>query len=202
MRDKNLSQEQFNIQLEKVIAKKLAMRHFSEELSRIVPSDGSSYELGVSFLRDFRSLRALSIILWYLPEELKWEILLVLESMPLNFLNFKQILEIKIYLAGKIEMQKFLYLTERYSARELFGNILGNELEVCLKNLKIFLRTKPRAKRKIRHRGYRDKGSLRLPHCWLPSSDFLLTEEMNSIERKRYLTTKYLNYLLKYLRSI
>jgi hypothetical protein len=122
--------------------------------------------------------------------------------MPLNFLNFKQILEIKIYLAGKIEMQKFLYLTERYSARELFGNILGNELEVCLKNLRIFLRTKPRAKRKIRHRGYRDKGSLRLPHCWLPSSDFLLTEEMNSIERKRYLTTKYLNYLLKYLRSI
>jgi hypothetical protein len=201
MRDKNLSQELFNIQLEKCIAKKLAMRHFSEELSRIVPS-GFQFELKVNFPRDYRSLRALAILLWYLPEERKWEILLMMESMPLNFLNFKQILEIRLLLSGKEIVQKFLYFTERYSARELFGNILGNELEFVIRNLKISRKVNPRPKRKIRHRGYRDKGSLRLSHRWLPSHDYYLTEEMNKIEKRRYLTTKYLNYLLKYLRSI
>jgi hypothetical protein len=201
MRDKSLTQQQFNIQLEKYLRGKLQMRSFPEELSRIIPND-YLLELQITFPQNFKSLRSLAISHWYLPEILFWEIHLLMEESSFSHLNSKQILEIRILLESKETMMNYLYHSERFTNRELFGNILGNELEILLKGLKIKRKGYPKVKRRIRHRCYRDKGSLRPAHRWLPSEDYSLTEQMNRIERRRYLQQKIIIQIKKILRSI
>lgn len=195
MRDKNLTQEQFNIQLEKSLTRNTWMRSFSESLSRIIPNDDEPSEVIIKYPRSFRSLRSLAIAQYYLPEKIRWQIYLDMEEMTFSHLNLKQVLEIRTLLQSKELMQIYLYQTERLSNREIFGNILGNELRTSLQELKIQRKFNKKPKRIQRHRGYRDKGSWKPPHRWSPSSDYSLTDIQNRLERRRYLTLKYINLI-------
>lgn len=199
MRDKNLTPLKFNIQLVKAIRSSLE----DDKLLRTAVSDSpkclSSDEVQIVYPKDFKSLRSLAIALWEFPDFLHWRILLDLKEREQSQLNEKQKLELSILLSSKEICYFYLYQTERYSGREIFGNILGNELRNSLKQLKIKKIRPKRPRRTIRHRGYRDKGSLRFDHQKLERYDFSFIEYQNKLEKKHYLQTKTQNNLLQLL---
>lgn len=203
MRDKNLTLKQFNIQLERKIHQG---NPFDERfLTRPVfvsptrPIDPS--EVSIRYPRDFRQLRSLCILQWYVPETLHWRMFLDLKDFSFSQLNEKQRIEIQILLSSKEDMISYLYFTERYSGSEIFGNILGNDL-TDLKKSMIFKRLKyKRPKRAIRRRGYKDKGSRRPDHRWLPKEDFTFTELQIEKEKRNYQLQTITNRILKTLRQ-
>lgn len=150
--------------------------------------------------KDFRRLRALVISQWFFEENLHWKFYLRLwELRKFPNLNEKQKMEISVLLESKEICLRYLWVSERYSGREIFGNLLGNDLRDSIK----ILRTKekePRPKKKIRHRGYRDKGSLRPIHRWLENSDWSLTKIQQQKERHSDLQTKWTKHLKDSLR--
>lgn len=168
MRDRNhLSLQQFHIQLSKGISlnsskKTLELEEYFSHKSCLWRSDtkvpNSTFE--VILPRSYREIRSLAIASWFFPENLRTLIFLELEKEFTQF-NFKQQLELKILRSSKENCVKYLYLTERYSGSEIFGNLLGNDLRDSLKNLKLRFRNQPKAKKKVFRRGPKDKGSRR-----------------------------------------
>lgn len=208
MRDRNLSQRQFNIQLEKNISNRLqryenGRNFFSQELSLELRPSESNSEFIVKFPRDFKSLRILSIILWYLPEVPKFLLLLELENLSLNWLNWKQQTEILILLNSKESMEKYLFLTQRYSGNEIFGNILGNDLRKISKELKFLKKLQTKAKKRIWRRGPKDKGSRRETSSLIISEevrkDIFLQIEQEEFEKKKLHIRKLVNRILKFI---
>jgi hypothetical protein len=128
-------------------------------------------------------MRTLSIVQWYLPEDLHWRILLDLQEMEFSQFNFKQKVELNILLSSKENCLFYLYETQRYSSGELFGNILGNDLRE-LNQMKILRKRKKIPRKVIRRRGYKDHGTRRPSDQWLPRNDFTLTEEQNLKEKE------------------
>lgn len=167
MRDRNLSFDQFHIQLEKNISLILRQSEnrrisFSQELSlEFRPSDLHS-EPVVFYPRDFRLLRALSISFWYFPQNLHFLVKISLEQESFSWLTSKQQLELSLLLSSKENMEKYLFLSERFTGNEIFGNILGNDLKELTCKMKVLWKYYPRPRRKIRRRGPKDKGSRRV----------------------------------------
>jgi hypothetical protein len=201
MRDKNLSLQKFNIQLWRTISSSLE----DDKVLRTAVSDSpkwlSDSDFRVILPKDFNSLRSLAIIHWFIPNDyLFWEFHLSLqEENSVSQLNEKQKLELEILNSSKEICEFYLYETERYSGREIFGNILGNELKESLRKLKIKKNIHRKPKRKIRHRGYRDKGSLRPDHLWIERYDSSFNEYQIKLEKKRYLHQKTTTKLLQLL---
>lgn len=172
MRDRNqLTQNLFNIQLmkkvcsstlftkileqEKYFSHKTCLRR-SDPTNRFVNS-----EFRLKLPGSFRLTRALAISVWYFPEDLRFLYLVELENQNFQRFNPKQQIELKLLLSSKETMEKFLFLTQRYSGPEIFGNILGNDLLELAKLLRIQLVFPNRARQKIYRRGPKDKGSRR-----------------------------------------
>lgn len=187
MRDKNLTFEKFNIQLEKAVNRIFPK---SDSSLRIPVSDAPTrrspqLELRVIFPKDFRLLRTLAIAQWYFPDLKHWIVYLDLSEQNFHWLNEKQQIELQILLSSKDMCESYLFLTERYTGSEIFGNILGNDLVDLQRHLK-FRKVVPKVpKRKIRRRGYRDHGTLRPSHLWLETYDYTFTSE--HFRRKRHL---------------
>lgn len=210
MRDRNqLSYQQFNIQLEKAVLRSLfsvgtERNTFSHELSLEFRPGKLHSGPKISYPKNFRLLRSLSIILWYFPENLHYLTFLSLENETFEWLNEKQKMEISILLSSKENMQKFLFLTERYSGNEIFGNILGNDLKELSKKFKVKRESYPRPKRKIFRRGPKDKGSRRVTSLGpdyqkdVQRDVFLQIEEEKLIRRRKLLQNK-IRYILKFL---
>jgi hypothetical protein len=88
--------------------------------------------------------------------------------------------------AKEISLLIIVSFSKRYSDRKLFGTILQPErVERVVNQARLRLVQSHRAKRKIRHRGYRDHGTLRPPDQWTESSDWSFTEAQNLKEQKR-----------------
>lgn len=200
MRDKNLTYQKFNIQLEKIGEKGLPSLHrFLRE--RVVVTPTLLEEFYLVYPKDFRLLRALSIVQWYLPEEFHYRIWLDLTDMTFSHLNDKQNLELRILLTSKEICQKYLYETNRYTGNEIFGNILNNDLRDLEKILKVKKRS-TKIRKTQRRRGYNDHGSRKPSEKWLPSSDFTFTEYHLRKERKLKLHNQTYSRILKTLRDI
>jgi predicted aldo/keto reductase-like oxidoreductase len=75
-------------------------------------------------------------------------------------------------------------LSQSYSDRDFFGNLLPKILKVCSK-LTFLRRQQKSARRTIRHRGYRDHGTLRPESSWFETSDWTFVEQQNLIEETR-----------------
>lgn len=184
MRDKNLSLELFSIQLEKTVNRVCQLGHrfptctVLDSPTRLLTSE----EFSISYPRNFRLMRTLSIVQWYLPEELHWRILLDLQEENFSQFNFKQKVELNILLSSKENCEFFLFETKRYSSNEIFGNILGNDLRELNQVLKISRKRKRKPLKPIRRRGYKDHGTRRPSDRWLPTDDFTLTVEQNFLE--------------------
>jgi hypothetical protein len=200
MRDKNLSLETFSIQLEKTVNRVCQLGHrfptctVLDSPTRLLTSE----EISISYPRNFRLIRTLSIIQWYLPEDLHWRIFLDLKEEKFSQFNFKQKVELDILLSSKENCEFFLYETKRYSSSEIFGNILGNDLRELNKTLKISRRRKRKPLKAVRRRGYKDHGTRRPSDRWLPTDDFSLTIEQNSLENFQ----DHYNSLIKRLLSL
>jgi hypothetical protein len=88
--------------------------------------------------------------------------------------------------AKEISLLIIISYSKKYSDRQLFGNILNaDRLERVVSLVRLKLVSQRRPKRKIRHRGYRDHGSIRPEHQWKESYDWSFIEEQNSLEQKR-----------------
>lgn len=198
MRDKNLSFIQFCQQVEKFVERKLQL----PELLRTTVIDSPTFpdQFTIVYPRKFKDLQGLTLIHWWLPEKLMWEIHLGLWELSLNHLNEKQKIEIKLMLSSREICLKYLYKTERYTSHEIFGNLLMSGVKT-MKYLRLFKRS-TKVKRVQRKRGYDDKGSLRPTEKWLPDFDFTLTALQNEKEKINTRRYKIINRLKEYLENL
>jgi len=198
MRDKNQNYIQFYKQFRKVVCRKTKLSRLLRTTVTVSPTFPSD-QLKIVYPRKFREIRGLVIVHYFFPESLMWEVKMGLEVLNLNHLNKKQILEIRIMLSSERNMIKYLFLTNRYTSHEIFGNIVKDSYQAA-ENLKAFpVNTK--VKRPVRKRGYSDKGSLRPRERWLPTHDFSLTAKQNEIEEKRTKLDKVSYRLINYLEN-
>jgi len=200
MRDKNLTYQQLNIQLEKMKERGISLfKNFSKERVIITPTLLEDYYF--SYPRDYRLLRSLVIFQWYLPMEFHFRIWLDLTEMSFSHLNEKQRIELSILLSSQENCNKYLYETKRYTGNEIFGNILGTDLKELCKKLKV---KKKNYKLVIpeRRRGYNDHGSLRPFDRWIPDSDFSLTEQQLLKEKEKYLIQRTIYRTLQTLENL
>lgn len=181
MRDQSFDSQSFCIQLDRLMKSQDVRTLSAELLSRITPNGNSKFlNEFVIRRRDKNVLVLLAIFSWYAPEEIGILLRLNLE----RFSTSSEFWFLAIMLESKGSMLNFLTETRLWSTRDFFGNILN---ERRLKSLKYYLsplcESKKRPKRVIRHRGYRDKGSLRI------SSDkhdlFTGSREQQKIEEQR-----------------
>jgi hypothetical protein len=142
------------------------------------------------FPRKFRELRALAIACWYLPDWLKWEIILYLNdlvySIDFEHNGLVQSTELRVLVSSEEDSKKFVQ--SYYNPRELFGTILQEDL----KNALLSLEHKEQSdvvRKPIRRKGYRDKGTWRPPHRWQEKHDYSFRDEQMLIEKKRLLIT-------------
>lgn len=137
----------------------------------------------LSLPRKFREQRALAIASWYLPDWLKWEVLLQLrEEHNFDHISFNWVQEIELYCLSEKEEIALHYIVESYNLRQLFGTILQEDLQKALMSLEIIKEKQGPVRRPIRRKGYRDKGTWRPPHRWKPTSDYSLTQKQNREE--------------------
>lgn len=203
MRDRNLTLNQFNIQLTKALHQSFLLDDkFLTRPVFVTPTRLSDCnQVRIVYPKEFRLLRILCISQWYFPEELHWRVFLDLKDFSFSWLNEKQKLELNVYLSSKENMEKYLFLTERYTAGEIFGNILRNDMRDLEKELKFYSVKLPRPRKAIRRRGYKDKGSRRPDHQWLPRFDLELTRIQNDKEKKTNLLQKTIHSLLLILEN-
>lgn len=203
MRDKNLNLKQFNIQLEKSIQRKLKNETLLRTPVFVSPTRQilDDQEFKIIYPRNFRLIRALVILQWYLPENLHWRIYLDLQERSFSNYNRKQQIEIAIFLSSKKNMELYLFRTSRYTGGEIFGNILGNDLSDLCKILKISKKRKSNPIYPIRRRGYKDKGAMRPFHSWLPKEDYDLTRIQLRKEKEKYLLQKTINFILSLIQE-
>jgi hypothetical protein len=131
--------------------------------------------------RKFRELQSLVTLSYYIKDEYGVLLRVDLEE-ALSHLAYPQAVELASMLSSKEEM--LLYLVTNLSDDDFFGNFLPRVKEVTgsLKFLTLYPR---RAKREVRHRGYRDHGSCRPESKWIPTTDWSFTEQQNRIEAKK-----------------
>jgi hypothetical protein len=200
LKDVTLSPEQFNIQLERKVLKVLDGSKFRQNASPGYPQT-SSLNSKITFPRRWREIRALLIASWYLPEWLRWEVILHFSvdftySLDVQSGGLDHSIEVLLLTTSREVMIKYLLQVSLLSARDLFGNVLGKDLESALRSIHFSENRKIR--RKIRRRGYQDKGTWKTPDRWTERFDFSLTEEQLKREKmKLYLEFFYFTYLSK-----
>ena len=188
MRDSRFDSQSFCSELENQVDECLKLS--SEVLSRITPSEWNDFE-NLFRISDRRAenLIRLAIISWYIPEEIGILLRLSIEEQLSEDISYIQLL-----LYSKGEMKCFLCDTRLWHTRDFFGNVLSVErLKRSLNSVHPIMKTKRRPKRVQRHRGYRDKGTLRL------NSDkhtlWISTDEQNRLEEERINRQSTLDFL-------
>lgn len=153
---------------------------------KLHPPGNSFNEPSIVLPKSRRLLRSLGIACWFLPEWLKWEIILQLSEKPYSLDFSSKGLEISLELRCLVESQEIMisYVSYFINPRELFGTILQEDLLEALKNIRVKEKQSGPVKKPIRRKGYKDKGSWRLPHRRLEKFDFTFIEEQNSKELK------------------
>jgi hypothetical protein len=154
---------------------------------------------GTTFSRKYLDLIALILLCWYgnifqgFESYILYEVRTYLEK---NLL-FPELAA--ACSAKEISLLIICSFSKKYSDRQLFGNILNaDRLERVVNQVRLKMVNQSRPKRKIRHRGYRDHGSLRPEHLWRETSDWSFTEEQNNREQKR---SEYLDLVDLYVHS-
>lgn len=179
MRDLSNSQV-FIAQLESLV-RETSEKH-SELLSRLTPNESRIFENHYS-LNEKRLLFYIrtAIISWYIPEEYGFLLRLEIEE---RIRSNEDIFWIQILLDSKASMLLFLLETQRWHARDFFGNVLNENLIV-----QVLKRIKPRYKNVVKpkspeyRRGYRDHGNLKFPHEVHELGDF--RREQMDLESER-----------------
>lgn len=181
-------------------------RKFSEKTSsQSVPSDPKEV-----WLKDFSILQhphgALAVLLALAESRTNWSCAERYEKILTHIYNlcrnhmfqggWYHVAEVLSHdlLKGSVRYSK--EIVRNMSKEDFFGNLLPLAYRIVESNLctrsmlkaqrELTKREKYRGiRRKIRRRGYDDKGSLKFPHKWLPGRDFTLDEKEE--KRKKFL---------------
>lgn len=149
----------------------------AENLPRLAPNEEILLKTNC---RTEGDLEILAVISRFCEEVPRFLILEYLDSRK------KPNLKIEIEAIATMTFERMcLYLSREFSERDFFGNFLPKVRRI-LASLRLTLWKPSRPKEKIRHRGYRDKGSQRPSDRWLPTSDWSFIEEQNKIEEDRF----------------
>ena len=115
---------------------------------------------------------------------LRYELLMTLPEkvMKAKYLSPEERICLQV-LIQKNFVKEVSILPERpFSQRSIFGLLLNPQIQRKVLR-RLFNRKRPnKVRRSQRVRGYRDQGTLRPSHNWLPESDYSLTEEHNRLE--------------------
>lgn len=164
MRDTNLCPQVFCEDLERLLARD-ASSFSTECVSRIAPSDRiSSFENTFRIkTRNLNELIALAVFSWYCEEGVG---ILVRENLrEIYQQNEENYFVLGFLIERKAEMLIFLQETSLWHTRDFYGNILTKSFLRRVNKLCVpVFASKRRPKRVQRHRGYRDKGTLRKRH--------------------------------------
>lgn len=168
-----------------------------EELRRRMQGPiAPSFEVTLSIRRKSpKFLRDLAVISHFLPETLGFALRFSVEQENEKFVRSE---DIRLLLLSK--EFAVLYLSRKLSERDFFGN-WKRKMRVTLQELSLVLRGPSFAKRTTRRRGYRDHGTLRPHHRWLPDSDWSLREKQLQIESDREFKSAAHNWNMKVLQS-
>jgi hypothetical protein len=109
-------------------------------------------------------------------------------------------------LSSKENCERYLFLTQRYTGNEIFGNILGNDLKELQRRIKITFVTQVRAKKKVFRRGPKDKGTRRSDSSVKvieeeTRKDVWLTKEYELKQKRLILLQQTLHRILNYLEN-
>lgn len=188
----NLSTKELDIQLRRQVLSLLSREEVKLPRDPVLanPTLLPNSETICILPKRFRELRALAICHWYLPDFLKFEINLEIRSrspysLDFEFGGFEQSLELLILTESQEVMVSYLRYQERFSARELFGTILHDDLLRALAHLDLYVRNVGKSRRKVRRKGYQDHGSRRPDDRWEEKSDWSFTEYQN-LKEERY----------------
>jgi hypothetical protein len=147
-------------------------------LRLVAPNAETSFNL-----KKFRSPKEwirLAIYSWYLPKIPR--ILLQEELRGLRPTTSFYLYEVRGLLFSKEKM--LAWVLASFSERDFFGNQVRS-LKSTACRLHFYVQFPRQGKKKIRHRGYQDKGSCRPRDRWLPSRDLSLTEKNNQYENRK-----------------
>jgi hypothetical protein len=139
-------------------------------------------EFNLNRFRKDQELHTLAVISWYCESAG----VLLREELARRPLSEKGSIILEILLSSKEECLRYL---ATYDSRNIFGMWIPQCLD-NLSRLKFRSRTPKLPKRAVRRRGYKDHGSCRPLHKWLPTSDYSLTELQEAIESERLFRTK------------
>lgn len=161
-----------------------AQKSFERTLQGPVAPNGET-SFNVKKFRKFSEIRNLLVISWIFEEKffgnlLRLEIEDYLEQISKGLWEGK-FYELSVLLNSKEDCLWYLYFN--FSERDFFGNLLP-DLKRDSQRLRFRKILPSKAKRKIRHRGYRDHGSCRPQHLWLPHEDWSFTDWQNSKEEE------------------
>lgn len=169
-------------------------RRIERTLLRLV-TPNATYSFNMRSFRTFRELENLSVLSWYLEEGPGILLRLDLEKKVKQFSSLTKRCKLALLLNSKEDCLEVL--NREMSERDFFGNFLKNFLEDC-RRLKFSGRVQLAALRKIRRRGYQDKGSCKPQSSWLPSFDWSLTELQNFKEEQEEIFQKSSNSISKF----
>lgn len=150
----------FILETEKLLKIELGTSTSQRVLSSITPS-----EVGLNFENSYRildltktNLIVLILLSWELPEDIGVLLRLDIEEKIRNTdLDF-----LELALESRGTCYCFLLDTNLWSTRDFFGNVLTREnIKFALKSFRPVRKSFRRPKRRTRHRGYDDKGTLR-----------------------------------------
>jgi hypothetical protein len=190
-----------NGQIESFVSKRWRS-YQNARLGKLHPSPGS---FRIILPRRFRELRAISIASWYLPDWLKFEILLSLQERGIFSLDFQtKGLERSLELGLLQESQEtmLLFLEKGWiTKRVLFGTTLQEDLESAFLNLRIVPLRDKIPKRKVRRKGYQDKGTWRPPDRWIERFDLSFNQYWTLREKSKLFYELFLSILRYKLRQ-
>jgi hypothetical protein len=127
------------------------------------------------------------IACWYFPDWLKFEILVTYNDriFSLDWKNKGLERSLELGLLSSSEEIMLHWCNKEIHPRVLFGTILQEDLRNALQEIEIIVENSKTPRRKIRRKGYQDKGTWRPPHLWLESFDFSFNEIWNLRERQK-----------------
>jgi hypothetical protein len=188
LRDKKLNISSFNAEVEKIIFQNLQILEIENRITAVI--DNSYFQLEKRYFFDVEKVTLnewlfLATVMWYLPEEFRFLLLLDLEKRSTLFSLEDRIL-CEQFLKSKAQMLIFLQETRRWHTRDFYGNFLKNLWHV-LDNL---LKVKPLRLKKPtypqRKRGYNDKGRGVPNHKKLGDGKYIIhTKEFKEEELKK-----------------
>lgn len=170
--------------------KRIVLQRFDSRqnacLDRLHPS--SDFDFDVILPRKFREIRALEIACWFIPDDLlKWKIISELDEIKVytDFSNkgLLNSVQIELFRDSENTMIKCLEQEVFFTKRQLFGTILQEDLRNALNSLRI-KRKNFKVRRKVRRKGYQDKGTWRSSDRWLERFDYSFVLEQQEYEKK------------------